>query len=42
MLAYGLELIHHGEEICHDDWVDNDREEDVKCWWGIWKPRIAQ
>ncbi|KAG0652038.1 elongation factor methyltransferase 2 [Hyphodiscus hymeniophilus] len=38
MQECGLDLIQHGEEICRDDWAENDGEEVVKCWWGIWKP----
>jgi hypothetical protein len=39
MQELGLQLIHYGEEICHDDWAENVGEEAVKCWWGIWKPK---
>jgi hypothetical protein len=41
MEEYGFDLIHHGEEICRDDWAEADDEEAVKCWWGIWKPTYA-
>lgn len=37
MKQHRFELIHQGEEICHDDWAENE-EEPGKCWWGIWKP----
>ena len=37
MQGQGLGLIHHGEDICHDDWTELE-EEAVKCWWGIWRP----
>jgi hypothetical protein len=33
-------LMLQGEEICHDDWAEDD-EEVVKCWWGVWKPFCA-
>jgi len=36
MQDYGFRLLHHGEEICYDDWAQDDEEEAVKCWWGIW------
>jgi hypothetical protein len=37
MQEYGLELVHHGEEICHDDWAEYEGEDAVNCWWGIWR-----
>jgi hypothetical protein len=37
MEGNGFDLVHYGDEICHDDWAEDD-EESVKCWWGVWKP----
>jgi hypothetical protein len=41
MQKSGLKLIHDGEEVCHDDWADIEGEDDVKCWWSIWKQGFA-
>lgn len=33
--TYALVLLAEGEEACPDDW--GAREEEVSCWWGVWR-----
>ena len=28
-------LIGEGSEVCRDDWEGANRDEEVRCWWGI-------
>jgi hypothetical protein len=37
MFGMSFSLMVQGEEICRDDWGDNEREGvGVICWWSIW------
>jgi len=37
MTRKGLSLLVQGQEICRDDWVENEVEgTGVVCWWAIW------
>lgn len=32
----GLRLLDQGEDVGRDDWGDEGRTMEVRCWWGIW------
>ena len=40
MESKGLKLMMQGEEVGFDDWGvkggEEDQEQEVRCWWGIW------
>ena len=37
MTEVGFSLLVQGQEICKDDWKENEAEGNgVECWWAIW------
>ena len=36
MAGMGFCLAGQGEEVCRDDWEEEEEGAGVVCWWGVW------